>query len=247
MYRALRRPARRPAPTRRTLAKPPPPCQLPPMDPAPHGPATATSAGANRACGARLRPPETSATGPRDALQDAFAALARALGDVSSTALDEGVAARCSALWREHLLWGDATPLAARLGPGLTHGGGEPVVLRGVGVHLVCPHHLTVALGKASLAYLPAGRLAGLGALAEVLEASCARLVLQEDAAADAARAVVMGLGARACVVRIEARHPCHALTRPRSHAARVSCDGSAGEAAGVAELRPHLNLARRP
>lgn len=210
-------------------------------------PAPAAHGAPARVAGPRAADANSGDPLAHDALHGAFDALARALAAHSDTALDGGVAARCSALWRERLLWGEGTPLGARLLPGLAHAGGEAVVLRGIGVHLVCPHHLTVALGRAALAYLPRGRIAGLGALAEAVEASCARLVLQEDAAHDAAQAVVHALGARACVVRIEARHPCHALTRPRSHAARVRCDGSAGEAAGIGELRAALADGRRP
>lgn len=239
---------------RGALSKPPATWQHGAMEPTAAGPTAAPAPAAPRAPGARAAahaPPaaklDARGHAAHDALQGAFAALARALANHSATALDDGVAARCSALWRERLLWGEGAPLGARLLPGLLHAGEEAVVLRGIGVHLVCPHHLTVALGRAALAYLPRGRIAGLGALAEVVEASCARLVLQEDAAHDAARAVVDALGARACVVRIEARHPCHALTRPRSHAARVRCDGSAGEAASIGALRLALADGRRP
>ena len=182
--------------------------------------------------------PSPTRAAARKRLGGAMRELVGALAELTGANVGEETAARIEKFWAEHLLGGHTFDLAASLGDGIAHEDATPVALEGIGVHLVCPHHLTVAFGSASLAYLPGGKIAGLGGLATMVEHSCARLVLQEDAAKQAAQAVVAGLGAKAAVVCIDARHPCHGVLVPRSHEARLTTWGSAGDPAGIAALR---------
>jgi GTP cyclohydrolase IA len=55
------------------------------------------------------------------------------------------------------------------------------IVVRDIHVRTICPHHLMVATGKATLALLPNASIVGLGAYVELVRAFANRLTLQED------------------------------------------------------------------
>ncbi len=175
----------------------------------------------------------------RRAVADLLAALGcRLRGELA------GTPARVAALWTEHLLAGEGADLGALLGRGSGAPSAAPVTLLDVGVHLVCPHHLTVAFGTAHVGYLPRRRVAGFGALARLIHACTARLVLQEDASTAIARALCDHLDAEAAVAVIDATHPCHNVPHGRSHRAHAVTWGQAGSRRGAAELRRLLRAA---
>jgi GTP cyclohydrolase IA len=108
-------------------------------------------------------------------------------------------------------------------------------------VHLVCPHHLTVALGHAHLAYLPRGRVVGFGALTRLARALTARLVLQEDATRELAEALVAGIDAGAAAAMIEAAHPCHSVAHAGAHDAQAVTFATAGDERSARRLEQAL------
>ena len=100
--------------------------------------------------------------------------------------------------WTRDLLAGEAidvpTVLREHSSPA---GSGEKgiVVLRNLSTVAVCPHHLMPAIGTATVLYVPGQRIAGLGAIARVVDAFARRLVLQEVIGEQVARALVEHLG----------------------------------------------------
>lgn len=166
----------------------------------------------------------------------AIRALLQGLG-VSLAGELKGTPARAASLWVEHLLAGEGLDPKEVLGRGSKTRSRSPVSLFDVGVHLVCPHHLTVAFGEAHVAYLPRTRVAGFGALARLVRACTARLALQEDATQLIADTLVLHLGAVAAVVVIDALHPCHNVPHARSHRARAVTWGIAGDKAAADSL----------
>ena len=154
-----------------------------------------------------------------------------------------GTPARVAELWADHLLAGERLEPRALLGRGSATRSRAPVTLQNLGVHLVCPHHLTVAFGVAHVAYLPNGRAAGFGALARLVRACTARLVLQEEASQEIADIIVDRLGARAAAVVIDAVHPCHNVPHGRSHGAHAVTWGEAGQPRAARELRQLLSI----
>ncbi len=157
----------------------------------------------------------------RRRVEAAFRELLAALGHEPRGEL-AGTPRRAAELWAEHLLAGEREDVGKLLGRAMPSRARAPVLLTGLGVHLVCPHHLTVALGEASVAYSPGGRIAGFGAIARVVEALGARLVLQEEVTREIGEALLEHLGARAALVRIDAAHPCQGVLHARAHGARV-------------------------
>lgn len=140
---------------------------------------------------------------------------------------------RVAELWTQHLVrpTGDiATLLTSGLVPAEAGTATSPIAIVDMGVHLVCPHHLTVAFGRAHVAYLPGGQVLGFGTIGELVERMTARLVLQERATQDIADALVRHAGARAALAVIHATHPCHNVTHPRAHDASAVTWGFAGD-----------------
>jgi GTP cyclohydrolase I len=83
------------------------------------------------------------------------------------------------------------------------------VVLTGVRYVSMCPHHLMPSVGRAGIAYLPGGRVVGLGTLVRLLEVYAHRFILQETLGQSVADALVRYLGARGAAVHLRARHRC--------------------------------------
>ncbi len=167
------------------------------------------------------------------ALQEAGAAVHRP--DLQQTPQ------RAAALWHDHLLAGERMQPAELLAAPMPHGGRAPVLLRRVGVHLVCPHHLTVAWGHVDLPDRPRGHRAGAARRCDLVQACTARFVLQEEAAQQICEALVTHLGAAAAVTQVVAVHPCHTITRPHSHGATLACWGQAGDEAAAVRLQAQL------
>jgi GTP cyclohydrolase IA len=184
--------------------------------------------GAREATRRRKRKGSTIAV-RRPRVEAAFRELLVALGYGPDGTL-ERTPRRTAELWLEHLIAGEHADVSQLFARAVPTRSASPVVLRGLGVHLVCPHHLTVALGHASLAYVPKGRIAGFGSVTRLVEIMSARLALQEDVTRDIAQALVRELGARAAVVSLEAAHPCQAVAHPRAHDARAVTMAHAGD-----------------
>jgi len=146
----------------------------------------------------------------------------------------EGTGARVASLWIDELLDGHRVDVAAIFAETIpVREGGPLVAVEHVATHMVCPHHLTIAKGHASVFYLPSDRVIGLGAIGSLVDAFTHRLVLQEDAGEQIAKALVAHLRARgaACVLRF--RHGClehHAIKRQGARVRTVSMAGSFAE-----------------
>ena len=164
------------------------------------------------------------------------------------TAMDIEVSGECAQtpervaeLWADYLLVSqenDPGDIQLTLSPAPNS---TPVSLVNIGVHLVCPHHLTIAFGKAHICYEPGEYVVGFGALTKLLEHCTQRLNLQEDATAMAANILQEKLQARAVCVVIDARHPCHNILHTRGHDARAITWSHAGDLEAARRLEEKL------
>lgn len=73
----------------------------------------------------------------------------------------------------------------------------------------MCEHHLVPFYGKAHIAYVPKGKVAGLSKLARCVEIYAKKPQLQEKLTAEVADAIMEYLGAEGVMVVIEAEHMC--------------------------------------
>jgi GTP cyclohydrolase IA len=85
----------------------------------------------------------------------------------------------------------------------------DMVVLRDIRLESHCEHHIVPIIGKAHIAYLPAGRVVGISKLARLVEVYGRRLQIQEALTAQIADAINQVLQPRGVAVVIEAAHMC--------------------------------------
>ncbi len=154
----------------------------------------------------------------------------------------EGTPERVAEAWAANFLDGYATSAAEALGPLIDAEAGEGLVcVTGLDFHSICPHHLLPYRGLAHLAFLPGRHLVGFSRLGRLVDALAHRLLLQEALAAEIARELWRGTGARgaACVLEAEqACLSCRGRHRRRARATAESYVGALARGSGAAELR---------
>jgi len=164
-----------------------------------------------------------------EAFERAVTDLLRACG-VSPDSVHTGrTARRVRELWERRLLGGYAMDPAEALGEGFADDRDDMVVVRGIAIHGVCPHHLVPFRGVAHVAYIPGGRLHGFGRIARLVDAIGHRFTYQEWMTRDIAEALIThgkAVGA-ACV--IEAEQLCLLLGEDRRGDERVVTQSFAG------------------
>jgi len=184
--------------------------------------------------------PGIAQIGPFDAaaFERAVTDLLRACGIAPDTVHTGKTARRVRELWERRLLGGYALDPAEALGEGFEDACADMVVVRGIAIHGVCPHHLVPFRGEAHVAYVPGGRLHGFGRIARMVDAIGHRFTYQEWLTRDIADALVThgrALGA-ACV--IEAEQLCLLLGEDRRGDERVVTQAWSGCFATDAQLR---------
>jgi len=178
-----------------------------------------------------------------EAMSAAVAALLEAAGlDPAGDADLRQTPERVARLWQEEFLAGYAMDPAKILGD-LVVGETDPdvVIVSGLRFHSMCPHHLVPFRGVAHLAYIPAGKLAGFGRLADLVECFTKRLTLQERATHQIAHALWTGLGARGAGCVMEAEQLCLALPGERHDRSGVLTSAFAGEMRERPDLKARL------
>lgn len=83
------------------------------------------------------------------------------------------------------------------------------VIEKDIVFYSMCEHHFVPFFGKAHIAYIPNGRVAGLSKLARTLETYAKKPQLQENLTNEVADALMKYLDAKGVVVMIEAEHMC--------------------------------------
>lgn len=85
----------------------------------------------------------------------------------------------------------------------------EIIILKDIPFHSHCEHHMAPITGKASVAYLPNGRIVGISKLARVVHVYAKRLQVQERMTVEIASAIDEFLKPYGVAVIIEAQHGC--------------------------------------
>lgn len=83
------------------------------------------------------------------------------------------------------------------------------VLEKDITFYSVCEHHLLPFYGKAHVAYIPDGKVAGLSKLARTVEVYARRPQIQENMTAQIAEALETHLRPRGVMVMLEAEHMC--------------------------------------
>jgi len=85
----------------------------------------------------------------------------------------------------------------------------EMVLLRDIPFYSHCEHHLAPIIGRATIGYVPNGRIVGLSKLARVVDAYSRRLQVQERLTVQIADCINDALAPKGVAVQIRARHLC--------------------------------------
>ena len=85
----------------------------------------------------------------------------------------------------------------------------EIVIEKDIVFYSTCEHHLLPFFGKAHIAYIPNGRVAGLSKLLRTVEVYARRLQIQEHMTVQIADAIERFLSPMGVMVIIEAEHTC--------------------------------------
>ena len=158
-------------------------------------------------------PPGNATSGPRPTREEAERAVRTLLlwaGDDPQREGLQDTPARVARAYEEFFT-GYATDPVELLARSFeeTDGYDEMVVLRDIRLESHCEHHMVPIIGRAHIAYLPAGRVVGISKLARVLEVYSKRLQIQEKLTAQVANTIEQVLKPKGVAVVIEAAHQC--------------------------------------
>jgi GTP cyclohydrolase I len=164
-----------------------------------------------------------------DAFERAVKDLLAACGVPSDTVHTGRTAQRVRELWQKRLLGGYVMDPAEALGEGFADDRRDMVVVRGIAIHGVCPHHLVPFRGVAHVAYVPGGRLHGFGRIARLVDAIGHRFTYQEWMTRDIAEAMMTHGKAAGAACVIEAEQLCLLLGEDRRGDERVVTQAFSG------------------
>ena len=165
--------------------------------------------------------PQTGSFDPV-AFEAAVNAMLTACGVAPDSVHTGRTALRVRELWQKRLLGGYAITPEEALGEGFADERDDMVVVRGIAVHGVCPHHLVPFRGVAHVAYIPGGRLHGFGRIGRMVDAIGHRFTYQEWMTRDIAEALVTHGMAKGAACIVEAEQLCLLLGEDRRGDERV-------------------------
>ncbi len=105
----------------------------------------------------------------------------------------------------------------------------EIVMEKDITFYSVCEHHMLPFYGKAHIAYLPNGRVAGISKLARTVEVFARRLQIQEQMTTQIAEAIMDNLKPQGVMVMLEAEHMCmtmRGVAKPGSRTVTMAVRG---------------------
>jgi GTP cyclohydrolase I len=163
------------------------------------------------------------------AFEQAVTDMLRACGIAADVPHMGRTAQRVRELWQRRLLGGYELDPAEVLGEGFADVRTDMVVVRGIAVHGVCPHHLVPFRGVAHVAYVPGGRLHGFGRIARLVDAIGHRFTYQEWMTRDIADAMMLHGKAQGAACMVEAEQLCLLLGEDRRGDERVITQAFSG------------------
>ncbi len=98
----------------------------------------------------------------------------------------------------------------------------EMVILSEIPFESCCEHHLVPIIGKATIGYVPNGKIIGASKLARILDCFAHRLQLQERMTMEVARAIDKMLNPKAVAVYVSAEHFCISHRGVKKHGAKL-------------------------
>ena len=112
------------------------------------------------------------------------------------------------------------------------------IVEKDITFYSMCEHHLLPFYGKAHIAYIPNGKVAGLSKLARTVEIFAKRPQLQERMTVQIADALMENLNAKGVMVILSAEHMCMTMRGVKKPGSRTITSASRGVFTDNPELK---------
>ena len=119
----------------------------------------------------------------------------------------------------------------------------EMVIVRDIEFYSLCEHHILPFIGRAHVAYLPAGKVIGLSKIPRVVDMYARRLQVQERLTRQIADFLSDALKPQGVAVVVEAMHMCSMMRGVKKHDARMTTSAMHGAfRANLATRQEFLN-----
>lgn len=105
----------------------------------------------------------------------------------------------------------------------------EMVIVRDIEFYSLCEHHLLPFIGRAHVAYIPAGKVIGLSKIPRIVDMYARRLQIQERMTRQIADFVQTTLLPQGVAVVVEAMHMCAMMRGVKKHDARMTTSAMHG------------------
>lgn len=86
------------------------------------------------------------------------------------------------------------------------------VIEKDIQFYSMCEHHLLPFIGKASIGYVPDGKVVGLSKLVRLVNVYARRAQIQENMTEQIADSLMAGLKAKGVIVLVQAEHMCMSM-----------------------------------
>ncbi len=105
----------------------------------------------------------------------------------------------------------------------------EMVIVRDIEFYSLCEHHMLPFIGRAHVAYMPAGKVIGLSKIPRIVDIFARRLQVQERLTRQIADLLQQMLEPRGVAVVVEALHMCTMMRGVKKHDARLTTSAMHG------------------
>src|SRR5215216_5423969 len=124
----------------------------------------------------------------------------------------------------------------------------EMVLVRDIEFYSLCEHHMLPFLGRAHVAYIPAGKVIGLSKIPRIVDMYARRLQIQERMTRQIADLLQTTLQPQGVAVVVEAMHLCSMMRGVKKHDARMTTSAMHGAfRANLATRQEFLENISRP
>jgi len=105
----------------------------------------------------------------------------------------------------------------------------EMVLVRDIEFYSLCEHHMLPFIGRAHIAYIPAGKVIGLSKIPRIVDVYARRLQVQEHMTRQIADFLQETLHPQGVAVVVEAMHLCSMMRGVKKHDARMTTSAMQG------------------
>lgn len=105
----------------------------------------------------------------------------------------------------------------------------EMVIVRDIEFYSLCEHHMLPFIGRAHVAYIPAGKVIGLSKIPRIVDLYARRLQIQERMTRQIADFIQDALKPQGVAVVVEAMHMCAMMRGVKKHDARMTTSAMHG------------------